>query len=207
MQPEILKYFEELRTINMEKLPKDKLINSLASSIYRKGFLSVESYKCTLNNGRTITREKILKNKNDGSAVIIYPITHEGKIILAIEPRVFTKRTVDIGLPSGYIEKGELPEVAARRELQEETGYDSENLIHLGDYYQDQGCSEALNHYFLALDCQKVGEQKLDPSVFIKYILVDREELDELLSNGYITGLNSVYAIEKGNSLIRRRKK
>ena len=193
MREEIIKALEEFKTIC--KTPQDK-----------NRFLSIESYLCELNNGKTIKRERILKNHKDGSAVVIYPITEDGKIILAIEPRVFTARTVGVGLPAGYIEEGEEPIVAARRELREETGYDSEELIHLGAFYQDQGCSAAFNHYFLALNCKKVGEQKLDPSEYIKYVLVDSLELDELLDNGYITGLNSAYLIEKGRSYVRRKK-
>ena len=193
MREEIIKALEELKTVC--KTPQDK-----------NRFLSIESYLCELNNGKVIRRERILKNNKDGSAVVVYPITEDGKIILAIEPRVFTARTVGIGLPAGYIEEGEEPIDSARRELREETGYASDNLIHMGAFYQDQGCSAALNHYFLALNCKKIGEQKLDPSEFIKYVLVDNNELEELLNNGYITGLNSAYLIEKGRSYVRRKK-
>ncbi len=192
MRKEIIDALEEFKTTYMEKQDKNK-------------FLSIESYLCHLNNGEVIKRERILKNKKDGSAVIIYPFTEDGKIVLAIEPRVFTKRTVGIGLPAGYIEDDEEPIDAAKRELLEETGYISDNLIHVGSFYQDQGCSAAFNHYFLALNCKKVSEQKLDESEFIKYILVNKVELDELLENGYITGLNSAYLIEKGRSYVRRK--
>ena len=95
---------------------------------------------------------------------------------------------------------------SAKRELLEETGYVSNNLIYVGAFYQDQGCSAAFNHYFIALDCKKISEQKLDKSEFIKYFLIDDDELDELLYNGYITGINSAYLIEKGKSYVRRKK-
>lgn len=190
---QIEKYYEELKTINMEK-----------TSSTENGFLSIENYDCTLNNGHTIKREKILKNQKNGSAAIILPVTEDNKIILAIEPRVFTKETVDIGLPAGYIEENELPVISAIRELEEETGYTSNDLELLGAYYQDQGCSEAFNFYYIARNCKKVKEQNLDEGEFIKYILVTFEELEELMKKGYIKGLNSAYAIEKGKNYIKK---
>ena len=193
MREEIINALKELKTICMEKQNGSK-------------FLSIESYLCKLNNGEVIRRERILKNKKDGSAVVVYPITKEGKIIIAVEPRVFTKGTVGVGLPAGYIESGEEPIAAAKRELLEETGYTSDNLIYMGSFYQDQGCSAAFNHYYMALDCVKVSEQRLDDSEFIKYFLINNDELDELLYNGYIAGLNSAYLIEKGKSYVRRKK-
>lgn len=186
----INEYYEQLKTINTERLKSTE-----------KGFLTIEKYNCKLNNGSTIKREKIVKNKKDGSAAIILPITDDNQVILAIEPRVFTEETVDIGLPAGYIEDNESPETAAIRELEEETGYTSDDLIYLGSFYQDQGCSAAYNHYYLARNCKKVKEQNLDEGEFIKYILVKFEELYELVEEGYIKGLNSAYAIEKVKSI------
>lgn len=191
---ELKRYIEELKTISFEKINR------------KPRFLSIESYDYELNNGHVIKREKLFKNEKDGSASVILPITETGEIILAIEPRVFTKSTVDVGLPAGYIEDGENPNISAKRELLEETGYEAEKLINLGSYYQDQGCSAAYNHYYVALNCKKVKEQNLDEGEFIKYILVNKDELEELINMGYITGLNSIYAIEKGKTYLKGRK-
>lgn len=187
---EIEKIFNEYKTINKIKKEGNK-------------FLSIESYICELNNGKKITREKILKGGIDGSAVIVLPITKDNKVLLAIEPRVFTERTVDIGLPAGYIDNNEEPIEAALRELKEETGYVSDNIKYLGKFYQDQGCSSALNHYFIAFNCEKKYNQNLDESEFIKYIKVDFNELNTLINEGYITSLNSAFTIEKAKQYIK----
>ena len=191
MRREIIKALEELKTVCKERVDGNK-------------FLSIESYLCTLNNGKQIRRERILKNKKDGSAVIIYPVTKEGKIIIAAEPRVFTKRTVGVGFPAGYIEEREEALVAAKRELLEETGYSSDEFVLVGSFYQDQGCSAALNHYYIAFNCALTSKQKLDESEFIKYFLVDFDEVKELYQNGYFKGLNSAYLIEKVHNYLNK---
>ena len=96
----------------------------------------------------------------------------------------------------------ENPIDAAKRELLEETGYESDDFIYLGSYYQDQGCSSAYNYYYIARNCKKVRSQKLDKDEFIKYILVTSDELQELFNEGYIKGLNSAYVIEKSKKYI-----
>lgn len=193
LERKILSVYDEFKTVNMTKEEGSK-------------FISVERYKCELNNGKKITREKILKGKAAGSAAIVLPVTKDYKVLLAVEPRVFIKDTVDVGLPAGYIEPGEYPVEAAIRELQEETGYRPERLQLLGKYYQDQGCSEALNYYFIAFGCEKVSDQQLDEGEFIRYIEVSLAELEYLLKHGYIKGLNSAYAIEKAKTFIKEMK-
>lgn len=190
---ELKRYIEELKVIQFSKNENTT------------GFLSVERYKITLNNGQTIKRDKIVKNKEAGSAAIVLPITTNGDIILSVEPRVFTKRTVGVDLPAGYIENGESPELAARRELLEETGYSAKDMIELGSFYQDQGCSAAYNHYFIANGCTKVGDQRLDDGEFVKYFICTYEEALELIEMKYIEGLNSAYALSKAKEYIKRR--
>lgn len=192
MIKELKKYFNQFKTINIEKIEDEK------------DFLTIEKYNCTLSNGKIIRREKLLKNGHDGSASIIFPVTEDGMVILAIEPRVFTDKTVDMGLPAGYIENGENPDFAAKRELLEETGYTTDEIYEIGSFYQDQGCSSALNHYYIAYNCKKVTNQNLDEGEFIKFVLVDIDELTNLLKNGYIKGLNSAYLITASLNILNK---
>lgn len=193
LEKKIFAVFDEFKTINKTKEEGNK-------------FLSIERYAFELNNGKKIYREKIKKGKGDGSAAIVLPVTKENKVVLAIEPRVFTEGSVDIGFPAGYVEPGELPPLAAERELKEETGYEPERIVFLGSYYPDQGCSEAVNYYYIAFGCEKVSEQELDAGEFIKYIEVSIGELDYLLRKGYIKGLNTAYTIEKSKVLLKELK-
>ena len=188
---ELRDYIEEFRTIKMSKVDT------------QSKFLDIESYSCKLNNGLNIPREKIVKGGSGGDAVIILPITNEGNTLLVVQPRVFTKNTVGVELPAGYIDNGEEAIVAAERELREETGYIPKKMILLGQYYQDQGCMGAYNSIYIALDCCKRFEQNLDKDEVIKYFECSYEEALELMEMGYICDAGSIITLEKSKQYVK----
>ena len=71
------RYLEELRIVKKNQVEVD----------YTKKFLQSEVFDITLSNGRTIRREKLIKGKNDGSAVIVLPVLESGEILTIIEPK------------------------------------------------------------------------------------------------------------------------
>lgn len=166
-------------------------------------FLTTKARKFKLENGQTIIRSQLIKNNKEGNSTIILPVTKEGNVLLVIQPRVFTKRGVGIELPAGYIEDGEEVVDAAKRELREETGYEAEKLECVGNFYQDQGCSSAMNYLFIALRCEKKYEQKLDEDEFVKYFECTYEEALELVEMGYIQGAESVLTLEKSKKIVK----
>lgn len=189
---ELEKIIDSLKTIKKEKLTKEPR------------FIKSEVYRCHLNNDKTITREKILKNNKDGSAAIILPVTSDNNVVLTVEPRVFSKRTVGIGIPAGYIEDGEDSYVAALRELEEETGLVPDKLTKMGGFYQDMGCSSAYNETFLATGCKWLKNQNLDESEYIKYFECTYDEALELVDMNYIEGCNAVIALNKAKKYIKK---
>lgn len=189
---ELEKIIDSLKTIKKEKLTKEPR------------FIRSEVYRCHLNNDKTITREKILKNNKDGSAAIILPVTSDNNVVLTVEPRVFSKRTVGIGIPAGYIEDGEDSYVAALRELEEETGLVPDKLTKMGGFYQDMGCSSAYNETFLATGCKWLKNQNLDESEYIKYFECTYDEALELVDMNYIEGCNAVISLNKAKKYIKK---
>lgn len=190
---ELKSYVEELKTIQMSKV----------DGVGR--FLGVEKYKCQLNNGKVIPREKIIKDGKDGNACVILPITEEGNTLLVVQPRVFTNQTVGVELPAGYVEDGEEPMIAAARELAEETGYVPKDMQLLVQYYQDQGCMGAFNRAYIALGCRKEKEQQLDKNEFIRYYECTYEEALELVEMGYINDAGSLLTLEKSKDVVKQK--
>ena len=176
---------------DIERNEKDKFIRSIAREY-------------TLNSGEKVVREEIVKGGANGSAVIVIPVVGD-EIITVVEPRVLTKLTVGVGFPSGYINRDEAPIISAKRELEEETGYSTEKLIKLDEFYQDEGCSSALNVIYLALDCKKIGEQHLDKDEYIEYIPFTYDEIVELEQKGYMMGGHTKLAILKMKEYFRKK--
>ena len=201
---ELNDYIKELQTITKER-KKEDFIYQGTEPVQRRGFINVESYNCKLQNGIIISREKIVKGASNGNAVIIFPVTKEGNTLLVVQPRVFTKETVCVELPAGYLEKDEDPLTAGKRELEEETGYVPEEMRLLASFYQDQGCSAAYNHSMLALGCKKIKEQKLDKDEMIRYFQCSFDEAVELVERGYITDIQSQFTMEKAKPYVYKK--
>ena len=181
---EIDKYIEYFKTIE-----KSEPFES-------EGFITVKNYEIKLNNGKTIHREQIYKSGREGNSVTVLPVTKDNHVILVIEPRVFTKRTVGVEAPAGYVEDGEKASEAAERELLEETGFKAKELIQLREYYCDMGSFAGLISSFIAKDCEKISEQKLDSDEFIAIIECTIDEAKELINMQYIKDINTIYLIE-----------
>ena len=193
---------EQLKEI-VEKL---KTIEVTPIEVEQKDkFLQSKAYDFKLNNGIIISRERLVKGEKDGSAAIIMPVLPTDEVLAIIEPRVFTDLTVGIGFPAGYIENGEDAKVGALRELREETGFVPKKMIEIDSFYQDEGVSSALNHIYLALDCEKKFDQELDKDEIIKYMMFNYEELFELEKMGYIKGCNTKLALEKSKIYMKGR--
>ena len=97
------------------------------------------------------------------AAVIIAPMTRDGKIVLIHQERI-PIRTAIWEMPSGQIDgpAQETPEQVALRELREEAGYDlaeDGDLIALGHYFTSPGFTDERGHFFLARPVQKCKEE------------------------------------------------
>lgn len=191
----------------LEKLKNQyKIINAKEIPNKSKTFIEVKTFQYILNDGTIINREKIMKNKKDGSAAVIIPLTENGETILVVQPRPSSRMGIGIEFPAGYIDEGEDALDTAIRELAEETGYEAEEMIYLGEFDQDQGCSSAVNTAYLALNCKHVQEQHLDRDEYIKYLECNFEDVLYLVDEGIIRDANSLNAIHRAVKILEMKK-
>lgn len=116
---------------------------------------------------------------DEPAAAVILPFTPDGDVVLVEEWRQAVGR-MNRGLPAGSLESDDDDvETAARRELEEETGYEAGSMEHLGTVEPSNGLLNSVHHHFVARDCEPTGERNLD---FNESIRVAVEEYDDLLA-------------------------
>jgi ADP-ribose pyrophosphatase len=126
-------------------------------------------------------------------AVVILPITSDGKLLMVRQWRRAVGKVL-IELPAGTLEENEPVSVCAQRELQEETGYRSNELIAMGGFYSAPGfCSEYL-HFFLALDLTLDPLDK-DPDEAIDLLSFTVEEAWDLIKNQQICDAKTIAGV------------
>ena len=95
-------------------------------------------------------------------AVVIAPLTHEGKFVLIREERIPIRAAI-WSMPAGQIDESLEPNEAtvrevAQRELREETGYElapGAELVSLGYYFTSPGFTDEHCYFFLARPVRK----------------------------------------------------
>ncbi len=132
----------------------------------------ISSHKIHSNTWLTVTRDQI-ETKN-GHKTHFYIV--ERKHISIIIPHIDNKFVMvsqyrypvnknSLEFPQGFCESGETSEQCAKRELIEETGYESTSLIYLGKLWTSAGFTRQCIYVYEATDLiQK--DQKLDNTEF-----------------------------------------
>lgn len=144
-------------------------------------FFKVLKEKVKLPDGKTMDYYS-LKIKE---VVSIIAVNDKNEVLMCEQYRHPTKEILK-DFPAGLVEEGEDLETAARRELEEETGYTAEEFKSLGSYYYMPGVSNVKINFFLAKGLKKEKEQNLDPTEFINVKLVPLKELvKKILDNDH----------------------
>ena len=120
-----------------------------------------------------------------GDWVNIIPITPEGQVVCV---RQFRHGIEDVTLeiPGGMVDPGETAAAAARREMKEETGYDTEQIIYLGGVAPNPAIQNNACHSFLALEARPDGPQHLEGTEDIDVVLINPADMPALIVEGRV---------------------
>ena len=156
-----------------------------SETLYTGNFIELikETYK--LPNGKYIDKEKIVKNKGK-YAVIVVPITEDNKYILTVQNRI--KDEFVLEFPSGYMEINEDALEAAKRELEEETGYTSNDLFVVDSTYTSPGIDNSITYIVIANNCVKKDIPRNSDTELINYELFNEKELKYIVNNNILYG-------------------
>lgn len=168
----------------MEK--EEKTIKS--TTIYDGHVVHLRKDEVLCPNGNHSYREIV---DHQGGVGIL--LIEDNKVVLVKQFRYAYKETI-YEIPAGKIEKGEEPYSTGLRELQEETGYEADELIHLGDIYPSCGYTNEIIHLYYAKNARK-KETHFDEDEFIETYLIPYEEVIRMIKNGKIKDAKTICAI------------
>jgi len=151
----------------------DKIKKIGETEIYKGSRVHLFKEQLLMPNGKEAEWELI---KHIGAAAII-PVDEDGRIITVRQYRnAADDYTLEI--PAGVLDfKDEEPINCARRELEEETGYKSNDLTYLYKFYSCIGTCDEIIYVYIANNLIE-SQQDLDEDEFVT---LERYTVDELL--------------------------
>ena len=171
----------------------EKTLNS--TEIYNGRVFKITHDDIELSNAQKSTRDVVHHN---GGVVIVAEKNNE---ILMVQQYRYPTKEVLYELPAGKLDKqGEDVLSAAKRELEEETGYIAQDWKSLGYIWTSPGfCSEKL-YLFKATNLTFKG-QHLDEGEILNYLEIDKEKVFNMVNNGEINDAKTICALMRAYKL------
>lgn len=163
-----------------------------SDEVFSSPFVDVHKDKVQLADGMIID-DFYTVTIPDAAAIVA--LTADNQIILKREYR-YSCGEDTIEIPTGTFEKNETnPLIVAKRELLEETGYESNAWTYLGCTRE---CTAKMTHkmyIFLAKECVKTAEQHLDKTEKVDVLIVPLTQAVDMVIDNRITCNSSARGI------------
>jgi ADP-ribose pyrophosphatase len=143
-------------------------------------YLTVEDHSIELPGGRVLENWSWL----DMPDYIIVVTSTEGGEYLCFRQTKYAVEGTSLAPVGGYLEPGEEPLSAAKRELREETGYESSEWISLGSFVSDGNHGAGKAHLFLARNALKTTEPIADDLEEQQLLRLSKSQLEKALEGG-----------------------
>ncbi len=168
-------------------------ITKTSKKVYECSFLELYEDQVILSNNKESQRVFI---KHAGASAIL-PFTTSGDVILTKQFRYPIKQ-ISLEVPAG--KKDELNEdslLCAKRELEEETGYNSTNITFLNRIFPCVGYSNEYIDLFIAKNCYKVKKPlQKDEDENIEVVIVTIKKVQELIGNNEIKDAKTLILLQ-----------
>ena len=177
---------------------KEKTLRS--KCVFKGSLLDVRKDEVIFPSGSKSTREWI----NHPGAVCCIPVLDNGDICLIKQYRYAIREYV-IELPAGKLEIGETPIHCAKRELEEEIGFEAKKIRFLTMFYPAVGFVNEEMHLFLAGDLKKTKTNP-DEDEFIELIPKTLDQAIEMIYSGDITDAKTIIGLVWAQKLLTNSK-
>lgn len=154
-------------------------------------YFKVRKDACRLPNGHEIDDYYVLQTPN---IAMVVALTTNDEFVL-VEQYKHGVEEICLEIPGGVCEPDSTDTLSdARRELREETGYVTDNWVHLTTFRNNSTRSTMRDHIYLALDVvlDGTGEQDLDDTEDINIHLMPKAEVMSAIRQGKIVVPDSV---------------
>jgi ADP-ribose pyrophosphatase len=187
----------------LHRLGKDRMILMMTSHVereipYEGRLFDVEIVEVVGPDGRSRRREVV---RHPG-AVVILPILPDGRIVLIRNYRIAVEERL-WELPAGKLERGEDPQHAAARELEEEAGFEAASIRALGSFLTSPGFADERIEAFVAEDLVEVG-QRLEPGEDIDVEVKSPDEALAMIDGGKIRDAKTICTLLMWDRMRRR---
>lgn len=157
--------------------------------IYEGKILDLEEVEVQLPDGKSSKREIVRHN----GAVAIIAYKDENTVLFVEQYRKSIEKVL-LEIPAGKIEKGEDVMVCAMRELEEETGYKSDNFTYLGKIVASPGFCDEYIHIYKAEDLYPGDGTLGDEDEFIGLKEIDASDVKAMIRDGRIEDAKTICA-------------
>lgn len=181
----------------------DQKLKRVKRELLRKGaILDIYTDTMQLPNGK-IEEWDFLSHRMGAAAVV--PVREDGKILMVRQYRNAIDR-MTLEIPAGSRDSvTEDTKICAARELEEETGYRSDNLVRILSLKTTVAFCDEFIDVYLARDL-KPGKQHLDEGEFIDVEAFDVDELCKKIYAGELQDAKTVSAILAYKNLLNEEK-
>ncbi len=157
--------------------------------IYEGKVLTLRKDDALLPDGKPCIREII---EHNGGACVLY--VEDGKALFVRQYRYAYGESV-LELPAGKLEKGENPLVAAKRELEEETGIRAKDFKPIATIYPTPGYTNEKIYLYQAFEGEK-KQTHPDEDEFVDVVWLPLSEVKEMLKKGELHDAKTLIGLQ-----------